>query len=498
MAEFSYEDGRVWFQDKKFQPYKLLLPYGMTDVSDPNGSLNAVREAAAGQRRQTVVVDILRGEPGLPGFSLETRLKRTRNYMLGLKTRGVNVQAHLGQCGRPDRYAASDIGLGWEHALRGDLSIDQLSILQGDNAPVGVSVPFNAQVGPLPIDFSVEFLSARTLAEPDGISDIAFIKDACDDASVQYDPGDNGYAVTDTIVGSPTGDADVWYTSNGGEAWANTSDATPFGAAEDISSVAVLGEKDNHRVIVARGSTDVANPAEIAYADVSTMGTVSWVLVDVGAVSGQFINYMFWLDWGHLYAVTNDGYVYLSTNGGVTWTSKLTTGVVNLTDIGALADGTVWVTGASNTVYFSESFGDSWTIKTGPTDGAGDSNDTVYVSPDGTVFIGNDAGEVYGSYDDGKTWTTLPLQGITATEVKRIRGADDTNIWAVANLSGGEGRVLRSTDGGATFLLWSLNIPTNSGLNALDVIDLNYVYVAGDPQGGTAFISKTDPQIIGL
>lgn len=502
MTELSFDDGRIWFQNKKFEPYKLLLPYGMTDVTDPTGTLNAVREPSAGKRRETVVVDILRSEPGLPGFSIETRLKKTKNYLLGLRNRGTNFQAHLGQCGRPDRYTASQIGFGWNHVLRGDLSMDRLAQIQGDNSPIAVSVPMMAQVGPTPIDFEVEFVSARSIGEIEQINDIAFITDACDDISVQYDPGDNGYAVTAAASGSPAAEADVWYTTDAGESWTRvTSDAFPFGSAEDISCVVVIGEKNDHRIIVARGATDAANPAEIAYADVTSIGTVSWTYVNVGSVNGQYINYMFWLNWNNLFAVTNDGYVYRSADGGATWTAKLTTGVVNLTDVTALADGTVWVVGNTGTVYLSQDFGDTWTIKT-LTNTAGttitDNVTTVAVTPDGTVYVGTAAGNVYGSYDNAVSWTTLSAQGVTATNIPRIRMADDDNIWLLADVAGSGSRALRSTDGGASFLLWSLNMPTNSGLNALAMIDPNYVFVAGDPQGDTAFISKTNPTIIGL
>lgn len=502
MTELSFDDGRIWFQNKKFQPYQLLLPYGMTDVTDPAGTLNAVREPSAGKRRETVVVDILRSEPGLPGFSIETRLKKTKNYLLGLKNRGTNFQAHLGHCGRPDRYTASQIGFGWNQVLRGDLSIDRLAQIQGDNSPIAVTVPMMAQTGPTPIDFEVEFLSARSIGEIEQANDIVFIRDACDDMSVQYDPGDIGYLVTAASAGSPTAEADVWYTVDAGESWARvTTDAFPFAGGEDISCVVLAGEKNDHRVIISRGTADAGNPAEIAYADVSTMGTVSWTYVNVGSVNGQYINYMFWLDWNHLFAVTNDGYVYRSADGGASWTAKLTTGVVNLTDVAALADGTVWVSGNTGTVYLSQDFGDSWTVKTlvdSDGDTVTDNVMTVAVSPDGTVFVGTAAGDVYGSYDDAASWTTLSAQGVTATNIPRIRAADDDHIWLLADVSGSGSRALRSTDGGASFLLWSLNMPTNAGLNALFLVDPNYAFVAGDPQDGTAFVSKTNPTIIGL
>jgi len=502
MTTLSYEDGRVWFQPKKFQPYTLLLPYGMTDVTDTTGSLNAVREGDAGKRRSTVVVDILRGEPGLVGFSLTTRLQRTRNFMLGLRNKTTSFQAHLGACGRPDRYDASDIGLGWEGVLRGDLSIDQVAILQGDNAPIGMTVPFMAQTGPTPIDFSVEFLSRRTIGELDDATAIAMIKDACDDPTIQDDPGDNGYLATVGVGGSPTDQANVWFTTDAGESWAEVQDTVPaitfpFEAGEDISDIVVLGEMNKHRVIVARGTTDLINPAGIAYADVTVMGTVTWVNVDVGNVLGQIINKIFWLDWGHVFAVTDDGYVYTSRNGGATWEAQLTNGVVNLADVTALADGTVWVVGDANTLFHSESFGNSWNLVDGAVDGAVDDNTAVHVTPDGTLYVGNDVGALYGTYNNGASWNTLPLQGVTALAVRAIEGDGNSHIWVVADLLG-TGRVLRSTDGGATFLLWSLNIPPNSGLNDIDVIDLNYVFTAGDAHDGTAFVTKTDPQIIGL
>ena len=127
MSSYSYQDGRIWVQEKKFEPYQLLLPYGMTDITDPVGSLNPVREPDPARRRSTVITDILRGEPGLPGFNLETRLYKTLNYMLRLKKKKPNMQVHLGACGRPDTYNASEIGLGWNTVHRGDLSIDRVA-----------------------------------------------------------------------------------------------------------------------------------------------------------------------------------------------------------------------------------------------------------------------------------------------------------------------------------------------------------------------------------
>ena len=223
MTTYTYQDGRVWVQEKKFEPYKLLLPYGLTDVTDPVGGLAAVREPDPGSRRKTVIVDILRSEPGLPGFSIETRLFKTLNYMLRLKDKLTNFQAHLGECGRPDRYSASQIGLGCDTCRRGDLSLDRLAQIQGDDTPIAQSVPFTAEVGPTPIDFGLEFLSKFTIAETEGILDLAFVVDECESAASQVDAGDIGYAVTAALAGSPVNVANVWYTANGGTTISETS-----------------------------------------------------------------------------------------------------------------------------------------------------------------------------------------------------------------------------------------------------------------------------------
>lgn len=504
MTAYTHKEGRVWFQFRKFETYDLYLLSGITDLTDPAGTLSPSREPSPGARRRSVVTDMLRADPDLPSFSVETRLQRTRNWLLGLKC-NANVQAHVGRCDRPDNYYKSNAAIHYGKAEREDITHDRAAMMEGDDAKIATTVPFKARSGPLYIDFLAAFLSARTIAAIEDILDMAFLGEEClEDCQTQERAGEIGYLVTDAYSGSPTDAAAVYFTIDDGETWAIAS-SDPFGPGESISSVVVMGVSDDHRIIVSRGTTDAGNPAEIAYADVTVPGTVTWVYVNVGAVDGQYINYMYWLDFGNLYAVTNDGYVYKSEDGGVTWTAEYTAGAVEFNDVVALGPGTdnagyVWVAGDNNTIILSQDEGDTWSVITGPTAGAGDNIETIWATPDGTVFIGNSAGEIYGSFDLGVNWTTLALQGLTTTNVARIRGYGDDVIWAIAHLADGSSRAWRSTDGGASFRLWALAMPTNSGLNALAIIDHNYVFVGGDahPAGGTAFVSKTLTQLTTL
>jgi photosystem II stability/assembly factor-like uncharacterized protein len=423
---------------------------------------------------------------------------KTLNLMFGMRECAINYQNHMGACGRADDYFASEMAFHWERSYRGDLGMDRLSKVEGDNAPTAVTVPWSAEIGPVLIDFLTEFQSAQVIAETEAILDLVFLESECfEDCKSQEDAGKNGYAVTGALAGSPVNISNVWYTENKGQTWAESS-ARPFTGGEDISSVVIQGVKNDHRIVVARGTTDAGNPAEIAYADVTSIGTVSWVYVNVGSVNGQYINKLLWTDSSHMFAITNDGYIYKSSNGGVTWVVVLSTAINPLNGIAGLHygpnAGTVWVVGDNNTVYLSEDNGSTWSAVTGPS--PADDLTTVAVTPDGTVFIGNDTGEIWGSYDEGTDWALLPAQGITATGVDDIKVWGDSNIWAAVNTASG-GRVVRSTDGGAAFRLWRLNIPTNSGLNILAVVDPNTVYVAGEPNGGLGFISRTNSTLLG-
>lgn len=495
---YTYKDGRIWVQLKKFESYKLLLAYGLTDISDPVGNLNPVREPSATRRRKTVVTDTIRAEPGLPGFTIETRLKRTFNYLLGLADKKANFQAHLGTCDRPDSYSGSEIGLGWGLVRRGDASIDRTAIIEGDDQPIAMQAPFMAETGPTFIDFQARFLSARTINETENVTDIVFLTDECDDISIQHDPGDIGYLVTQVLSGSPINQADAWYTVNAGESWEKIKNSSgtpvqPFAAAEDISAVVVNGSRNNHRVIFFRGTADGSNPAECAYSDVTVDGTVSLVYADIGAVDGEYVTSAAWPSYNALYVTTDQGNVYKSTNGGATWALVLTA-TDQLNDVSALLNGNVWVCGDAALVYHSEDEGESWDLVDPPTGVAANAT-AVEVTPDGTLFVGFGT-TLYGTYNEGLLWSSLSVAS-AFTQINDIKAYDDHHIYVAADASGG-GLVFRSTDGGANFRLWNLNVPENSGLNALFVVNPNYVFVGGDAHESVAFVTKTNSNGLGV
>lgn len=480
MANYTYKDGRIWIQLGKFQPYKLLLPYGMSDLGVPKGTLNPIREPAPNARRQSVIVDTLRSEPGLISFNIQTRLQTTLNYMLGMQDKRPNIQVHMGACGRPDTYTASAVGITLDRCAAGDLGIDRVALIQGDDSPVNIQMPWSAEDIAY-VDFGVSFLSARTIAENENLLFAAFITDECGEG---INPGTYGYVGG---VASLYG-AVVWRTNDKGQSFTNV--GLPFAVSEDISDGIVIGEPYRHRLIVSRGTTDGSNPAEIAYADVDSDQTVTFVNVDVGVVDGEYITALYGLNWGNIYAVTDSGNVYKSADGGASWTLLTSNAGIELYSISAISNGTVLVVGYPDFAILSHDFGVTWTELSGITG----TFSACHVTPDGTMFVADNVGLVlHGSYDNGVTWHTLPLQGVTPTSINAIKSVDNNVVWVAVDTGSG-GRVLRSTDGGAGFYLWSLDVPSNGNVADVYCVDENFVWIVGDD----GFVTLTNSQFIGL
>lgn len=497
MDTITVRDGRVFMQVNELDPYDLVQCSGLSDWNIARGAVSPVREQSLKKIGAEEVVGHVRASPDMPAFTIQGRLKEAQNLFFSLDC-AVNVQVLMKDCGDPTDYYGFNLGMAWVRSLAGDASGEALAMIEGDDTPIGLTNPFSAVWGPYLIDFKVRFLSRRTLAETGTIQDVEFfVRECLEDCLTVAGNGQYGYAVATAQLGSPTDNSAVWWTDDYADTWALCSQM-PFLGAEDISAVVKIGNTNQHRVIVARGSADGANPAEIAYADCTVVGQTAWAYSNVGVVNGQYITAMAWPNFRNLFCITNDGYVYRSRDGGVNWTIVYQHGTaVELNDISCMLRGRMWVVGDDDLVLFSEDYGTSWTIIDGPNDGLLNLN-TVHVCDDRKVFVGDSAGMIYGTVNEGGAWSTLPPQGLIPTGVAKIRGFGTHWLWTIVDIAPvapltGNSRVLRSTDGGATWRLWDLvqNINPNNGLEALAVIDLNRVVVAGHPYLGTAFMTKT-------
>lgn len=102
-----------------------------------------------------------------------------------------------------------------------------------------------------------------------------------------------------------------------------------------------------------------------------------------------------------------DGYVWMSTDYGDTWSTVESGGATaqNLTKVMICRDNPaiIYAIGASNAIIKSSNGGYTWVALTGPS--AGDALTALEVIHENDLLVGNDDGEVWYTTDGGVTWT---------------------------------------------------------------------------------------------
>lgn len=337
----------------------------------------------------------------------------------------------------------------------------------------------------------------QSIAETTNLNDIAF----CDDAQcagtcgAQSDAGEVGFTGGDAPAGSPTTKADIWQTDDAGAAWLNTlgGAAHPFAVAEDIMSVTCFDlNASDKRWLVARASA-AGKAAEVAYSDDSG---ATWTLVTVGAVLTEGANHggaLFSLDMYHVWFATDQGNVYFSEDGGATWTlqdSATASGGNVLNAIHFSGDGDHgYAVGETGAIIESTDGGESWSAITPPVGTAAVHFYAVHTFDQRRVIVGNGAGGVWQTWDEGINWTQETYPGYAATSMVRdMRFINESTGFMIVDTQALLGEAYRSIDGGYNWK--ALSVPTNAGLNAISVVTENLAYVCGNIYAGTSFIAK--------
>lgn len=487
--EILYAGGAsVWAQ-----PYgpntkpEYLGCHEVGDIEEEMGDITVVRCPDPAKMSGWRVVGSFQGEPGSPSTSLTTLLTKSLDWLEKLKC-PATIFVHKGNCGRRDVFANWDRDFALYNSRITGLTYAGVAVRDpADETPTTLEAPLQAEAviknvriagGMQAISSAENLLSVAVLDAPQ-----------CAGPCGPY-IGDSQHAV---VVGnSAAGSAatpEIFVTDDGGATWTATA-ADPFAAGEAISSVVyITADNGLHRIIVARGTTDPANPAEIAYSD---DGGATWALVDVGAVDGEYVvehEGMFALDPHNIWIVTDGGYIYHSNDQAETWTLQdagVAAGGLALNAVEFVNANVGYAVGATNTVVTSEDGGAIWTALTGP----GAANITALAVPtETTVWVGDDAGDTFYSMDGGITWAERAMP-VAATAIQDIMFVNPLNGYLIYNTVAPVGHVLRTINGGYSWA--EVQTPDNAGLNALAVFDVNGFYAVGEASGGTAVIIKAE------
>lgn len=463
--------------------YEFLTCVGITgNISIPKGDLTIVYcpSIKSGEYEAKMT---LQGEPGLVTFSIQHPLEHVFNWALELKC-PINLRVHH-LCGgdRPIlRAYRTNITILEARATVGNI-VDPTAL--GPDANDRVMA--NADFGALKAEIIKQLTGNRqTVSQTQGINDIDFLPPMCrDDCSVYTETGQKGYAVLDTDYAGVYGDV-IIQTEDHGATWAllPQSPFTSLNRSGNAVKVRWTGS-GNHRIIVAGDAVGGAAP-EISYSDDEG---VSWNDVEPSAVAGQGILQMCWDSIARLWACSDDGYIFYSTDLGESWSAseEAVETTQPLYDI-VFYDADVGYCVGGNNVFLRTLDGGTWGAVTGPTVGV--ALLSVAVNRFGHVFVGTNDARIFRSINADGDCDWVEINDWGNGSINCLRADPDHRYWINATWDNATpvGELLRSEDGGHSFR--RITTPTNEGLDALCVCDPNVIYIGGEPVGGTSFIGK--------
>ena len=174
-------------------------------------------------------------------------------------------------------------------------------------------------------------------------------------------------------------------------------------------------------------------------------------------------------------AVTSDGELVVTTNGGTSWNVRDTNIRGAVWDLDVSPDGTLWIVGMKGLIGRSGDVGVSWSSIENPHEAA--FMRTVSTPANGHAVIGLHSRTVLRTIDDGATWTVARNSGAGILNWTAIDGPDATSLWRV----GGGGAVSTSSDSGDTWTPQAT--PTTKALADVVALDRSTVVAVG--AGGT-------------
>lgn len=480
----------TFLQEAPTEEYGYLTSTGVGDVTIPKRPRTIKYDPDIRHSGEFKATEFVRGEPGEITAPFSRPLDTVRNHLQELD---CPVNARINYACRGDRNIVWNYELGL--ALLG-AEFESGSV----GAPVAATPDQNDRVmtgGDLKaLGWSYVYLLEGLAATVPGTADIcaiAFVPQACGDrCGRRIKLGCEGLAAR---CASPYYYTDqILKTIDCSTTWAATGN-DPFGGDRDVTDFIIVETATGIRIIAA-GEGVAGEYAQISYLDVTyqTDYDDAWVDVTVGAVAAQGINGLVVAPNGYIWAAADDGYIYRSRDLGMSWTA-MHSGTIVATDLRDLVFVTAslgFVVGNNNVVLGTTNGGDSWAAYTGPA-AAGVALTSIAVNRDGYLFVTANSSiavpnaRMYRSIDNSNSWEQI-LELADSNTMPRVRFDEDLLYfgYAIYDNDDGVGTLLRSEDGGVSWLAW--DTPTNTGLHDLWICDPNMVYVCGN----AAFIAKFD------
>lgn len=480
MAFITNAEGNFFVQTNREDVFQWLTCTGVGDIGIPEGDRTPVECPDPLNSGLFKIDGFIRGTPGAGTYNLNKPLVRVFNFLLEQK---CDFQGRINWVARglradPNNYELGVILHRSEFTSRTIVNPVARSGDEEERIDTTADIDYIHIMPFYPLRV-VEHTASNT---GDALS-VFFFPERCED---RFGPARD--VLEYGIVGLSNGiyTAEVKITKDG-STWAAT-DGVPFDEDGDVAAVLGMESIEGEVLIVFRGTAGIG-PAECS---ISTDDGDTWTNVEIGEEDTQYI-----LDAvmrsADIVVVASDGYIYVSRDGGYTWEAATSGGLTaeNLNGIAFYEEDYGYAVGDDNTFLYTASAADgadaTWATRTGPA--VATNLLSVAVNDKGHVFVGANDGVLYVSRDEGVNWETAVNLG--PGSVDRIVFDPYMNYVAalIYNDAGGEGHLYRSLDGGVSFQEVT-DVPTNSGLSDVHIVDANRMFIVGDAHNGTTFLAE--------
>jgi photosystem II stability/assembly factor-like uncharacterized protein len=492
MGDYSLAgEGAIWLQRDGPNTEPVYLGCHETgDIQEPKGEVKLYYCPDPNKKNNWIVSDSSQGAPGLISTTISSRLRAVKDVMNSMVCPGAMFVHHVG-CGKPNNFNSWDYTYLLRRPRVQQRTLTKLTAMNPDSQDQAMQ-SWDIQAETM-ADIYKLLLARVAVTATDSLLDIADCgNERCDgDCGVAQNTGDNLYAASGSLAGSPANMSEVLASADSAGTW--TLAGYPFNAGEVVNAIRCFAIDDStNRILAMRGTTDGANPAEVA---VSDDGGHTWTNVDLGTVVAMYglgPKSLVVIDYYHIWAVTTGGHIYFSNDGGSTWTEQTSGTAQNLYAIHMVNDQYGWIVGANNTILKTSQQGaggvNIWAAVTGPSLQAAVTAYSVHCFSAYRMWISYADGKLWYTRDGGTTFYQRQIVGVSGGNIPCVTFHDEWLGALVHNNAAGAGVIYITIDGGYSWQ--ALSTPTNAGLNSVIMPTVSLLFAVGNVYGGTSVILR--------
>ena len=438
-----------------------------TTAAQSLGDITPIRQPSVDQYDRFDIIDRIKAQADLPTITIEDRYQPVLSTLRRIadKECAVDIHVHFGRCQNPEDFNGgwtkqlileSAEPTNWETTELGAMDSDQDATIEESEDFTGLKL------------YEVKTLLASELAASEIVADVVDVaicdSISCGECGIPSSGCDIVFFLTSEAAGSPGLAVEIVFTEDGGATFQETT-ITTLAAGEAATAIACVG---TNLVVISKDSNSL-HFAPIA--DVLA-NSETWTEVATGFAIGGEPNNIFSLGGTRTWIVGDGGHIYFSSDiaSGVTVQTSGAVTSENLLDIHGIGNNNLAVVGENNVVLFTEDGGTVWALSgTGPAVGI----NLLAVFQRSTLewLVGTAGGQLFFTRNAGVDWTEKTFPGSGAGEVTDIDYSSRNVGYMAHNTAVPAGRILRTTDGGFSWVVLpeqaGQSIPANAGLNAI-------------------------------